>query len=170
MKVILDTKRLIIREFEDNDINALMLVIYNPDGSKCEESYAHRWINWCKDSYKKYNFGHWAVILKDTNELIGSIGVSMQTIDGELKPELGYHVRSDYHHQGIAKEANHALINYFFNNYKYAELYSYMNKDNIASIRTAEINGMNYLHLYTTHDGEACKVYRVTREEWLKSK
>ena len=94
----------------------------------------------------------------------------MQMIDDELKPELGYHIRSDYHHQGIAKEASHALINYFFNNYKYDELYSYMNKDNIASSRTAESNGMNYLHLYTAYDGEVCKVYRVTREEWINSK
>lgn len=34
MKIILDTKRLIIREFEDDDINALMLVVHNPEG--CE--------------------------------------------------------------------------------------------------------------------------------------
>ena len=40
-----------------------------------------------------------------------------------------------------------------------------MNEDNIPSYKTAEANGMTFLHLYETH-GEVCRVYRITREEW----
>jgi len=39
MKIILDTKRLIIREFEDDDINALMLVVHNPEGCELTRCY-----------------------------------------------------------------------------------------------------------------------------------
>ena len=41
-----------------------------------------------------------------------------------------------------------------------------MNQDNIASYKTAESMGMSFLHLYTTKQGETCKVYRITRKEW----
>ena len=170
MTKILETDRLILREFEEKDLFPLKEVIHNPDGGKCEESHAHRWIDWCISSYKKYGFGQYAVIYKETNELVGSIGLSMQMIDDELKPELGYHVRSEYHRKGITKEASKALKDYFFTNFKYDELFSYMDEDNVASYKTAESNGMKYLHLYTTKSGEVCRVYSITRSEWLHFK
>ena len=45
-----------------------------------------------------------------------------------------------------------------------------MDKENVPSYKTAEANGMTFLHLYTTKDGEVCRVYRITREEWEKEK
>ena len=125
-----------------------------------------RWLNWCKHSYFLYGFGLWAVVLKETGEMIGDCGVSMQIIDDELKPEIGYHLRKDYHRQGIGKEMTQAVRDYFFENYGYDEVYSYMDVDNVPSYKTAEANGMTYLHMYTTRDYHVCLVYRITREEW----
>ena len=90
----------------------------------------------------------------------------MQIIDDELKPEIGYHLRKDYHRQGIGKEMTQAVRDYFFENYGYDEVYSYMDVDNVPSYKTAEANGMTYLHMYTTRDYHVCLVYRITREEW----
>ena len=167
--IILETKRLILREMTDDDFDALKKVIHDHDGNEYPDEYVHRWINWCKDSYKKYGFGHWAVVFKETNEMIGSCGVSMQLIDDEWRPEIGYHIRPDYHKQGLGKEVAIAIKDYFFKNFNYDEVYSYMNKDNPASYKTAETNGMTFLHFSTTKDGEECRVYRITRKEWLKS-
>ena len=58
-----------------------------------------------------------------------------------------------------------AVKDYFFTHFDYDEVYSYMNKENVPSIKTAEANGMTFLHLYMTH-GEECRVYRITRDEW----
>ena len=41
---------------------------------------------------------------------------------------------------------------YFFTHFD--EVYSYMDKRNIPSYKTAEANGMAFLHLYTTKQGE----------------
>ena len=114
-------------------------------------------------------FGLWAAIYKETGEMIGDCGVSMQFIDDEWKPEIGYHLRLDYHQQGLGKEMTQAVRDYFFNKFDYDEVYSYMNKDNVPSIKTAEANGMTFLHLYKTND-EVCCVYRITRKEWEKIK
>ena len=150
----------------DDDFAALKKVII----FKNDDEYIHKWIDWCKDSYQKYGFGHWAVVLKETGEMIGSCGVSMQLIDNEWKPEIGYHIRKDYHRQGLGKEVAIAIKDYFFNNFDYDEVYSYMDKDNIASYKTAEANGMKFLHFYGPNNEDMYRVYRITRQEWEANK
>lgn len=175
MKIILETKRLILREMVDEDFENLKKVISDPENMKYypkpyDDNGVRKWINWCKASYAKRGFGLWAVILKESGEMIGDCGVSMQFIDDLDRPEIGYHLRKDYHHLGIGKEMTQAVKDYFFNNFDYDEVYSYMNKDNVPSYKTAEANGMSYLHLYKAQDGELCKVYRITRKEWENDK
>ena len=177
VKIILETKRLIIREMTDDDFFALQKVISDPENMKYyakpyDDHGVQRWIDWCKNSYLENGFGLWAVVLKESGEMIGDCGVSMQYIDDEWKPEIGYHLRKDYHRQGIGKEMTQAVRDYFFTHYKYDEVYSYMEVDNMPSYKTAEANGMTFLHLYKAKDGSTCKVYRITRQEWklLKNK
>ena len=50
-------------------------------------------------------FGLWAVCLKETGEMIGDCGLTMQFINHTIKPEIGYHIRKDYQRNGYAKEA-----------------------------------------------------------------
>ena len=175
MKKILETKRLILRELNDDDFDSLKKVLSDPITMKFylepyDDNGVRKWIRWCKASYEKRGFGLWAVILKETGEMIGDCGVSMQTIDDELKPEIGYHLRRDYHRMGLGSEMTQAVKDYFFNNFDFDEVYSYMNKDNIASYKTAEKNGMTFLHIYKDSMGMEDRVYRITREEWNKNK
>ena len=173
MKIILETERLILREMKDSDFDSLKKVISDPENMKYyqkpyDDAGVQKWIDWCKASYLKRGFGLWAVILRETGEMIGDCGVSMQTIDDELKPEIGYHLRIDYHRMGLGHEMTKAVRDYFFTHFDYDEVYSYMNKDNVASYKTAEKNGMTYLHLYTDKTGQVDMVYRITRDEWEK--
>ena len=175
MKVILETERLILREMVESDFDALKKVISDPITMKYypkpyDDNGVTRWLNWCISSYEQYGFGLWAVIDKETNEMIGDCGVSMQIIDDMEKPEIGYHLNKDYHRKGLGKEMTQAVRDYFFTHFDYDEVYSYMNKDNIPSYKTAEANGMKFLHFYTTKSGEKCRVYRITKEEWIKIK
>lgn len=168
MKVIIETKRTILREMTDDDFPMLLRVIKVPNSGEPIDKYAKRWISWCKDSYQKYGFGHLAVILKETNEFIGSAGISMQYIDDDWKPEIGYHIRKDFHRQGLGKEVAAVLRDYFFNQYDYDEVFSYMDEDNIPSYKTAESIGMSFLHLYHTKNGETYRVYSINRYTWKK--
>ena len=175
MAVILETERLLFREMDDGDFAALQAVISDPENMKYyeapyDENGVRRWIDWCKSSYAKYGFGLWAIVLKETGEMIGDCGISMQPIDGDWKPEIGYHIRLDYHRQGLGKEATRAAKDYFFAHFDFDEVYSYMDKDNLPSYKTAEANGMTFLHLFTTKSGEVCRVYRITRKEWEAGK
>ena len=175
MKTILETKRLILREMTDDDFESLKKVITDPLNMKyCytepNDEYVLKWLNWCKDSYAKNGFGLWAVVLKETGEMIGDTGVSMQFIDEAWRPEIGYHLRIDQHNKGYGKEAALAVRDYFFNHFSFDEVSSYMEKDNIAPCNIAEANGMKFLHFYQGKHDINCKVYKITREEWMKIK
>lgn len=165
MATIFESERLIFKELTEDDFLALRKII--PNG---EEEYARRWFNWCLDSYQKYGFGLWAVFYKSNNELIGNCGISMQPIDGQYRKEIGYHLRKDYHHMGLGKEAARAIRDYFFTHYEDDEIYSYMDDDNIASYKTAEANGMKYIKNFISKDGKNCRIYSITRKEWEKIK
>lgn len=162
MKIRFETERLLLREFTSDDFDALYEVL--KDHVKKER--IQEWIEWCISSYKKNGFGHFAVVYKKTGEMIGTAGPSMQYIDDDWRPEIGYHLRKDYHRQGLGKEVAKGSLDYTFNNFDFDTLYCYMDEDNIASYKTAESMGMKYLHLYTARDGSVCRVYNITREEW----
>ena len=75
MAVILETKRLILREMTDEDYSSLQKVISDPETMKYypkpyDEEGVWRWIRWCQASYKKRGFGLWAVIYKETGDLL----------------------------------------------------------------------------------------------------
>ena len=172
--MILETNRLIIREYTPGDFDDLYEILSDAETMKYypkpfDENGVRRWINWCVDSYRQYGFGLWALELKETGTFIGDCGISMQNIDGEVLPEIGYHVHKKYWRQGYAKEACSAVKDWFFGNTEHDSVYSYMNKENVASYATAAANGMTRIKAY--EDGEeALFVYRITLDEWQKAR
>ena len=175
MKVILETERLLLREMTDDDFDALKSVISDPENmcyypKPYDDDGVRRWIAWCKQSYQEKGFGLWAVILKENGKMIGDCGVSMQFIDDKWLPEIGYHLRKDYHRMGIGKEMTRAVKDYFFTHFDYDAVYSYMEEDNLPSYKTAEANGMKFLHFYGPNNEDMYRVYRITRQEWEANK
>ena len=171
MAIITETKRLIIREMNLDDFESLKKVLSDPINMQYypkpyDDNGVLRWINWCMNSYKENGFGLWAVVLKETGEMIGDCGISIQNIDNELKPEIGYHLRLDYHKMGLGHEMTSAIKDYFFLRFNYDEVYSYMNINNLPSEKTAIKNGMRFIKTFESDKGEIDKVYRITRKEW----
>ena len=172
--MILETKRLILREYRQSDFEGLKSIICDAETMKYypkpyDENGVYRWLNWCINSYRDNGFGLWAIELKENGEFIGDCGISLQNIDGETLHEIGYHINKNHWQKGYAKEACQAVKDWFFENTANDAVYSYMNKENVASYSTAASNGMTRIKEYD--DGtELLLVYRITRDEWLKSK
>lgn len=55
-----------------------------------------QWIENNLRRYKDDGFGLWAVIRKDDDVFWGDCGVTMQNIDHELLPEIGFHIKEVY--------------------------------------------------------------------------
>ena len=170
-KIILKTERLILREYTSNDFDALYKLLSDPITMKhylkpYDENGTRRWLAWSLDNYQKYGFGLWAIELKETNEFIGDCGITIQNIDGELLPEIGYHVYKDFQRKGYGKEVALAVRDWVFNNTKYDEVYSYMTSSNVASYSLAKSLGMDKLKEYKDELEEILFVYRISRSKW----
>ena len=169
--MILETRRLRLRELAPGDLDALYRALADSDIMQhypytFDEGRVRNWIARNMDRYKTDGFGLWAVILKETGELIGDCGITMQNIHGTLLPEVGYHIRSDHQRKGYASEAAAACIGWAFETCDFPAVYSYMKYTNIPSQKTAMKNGMVFIEEYPDPDNTFTRVYRITREEW----
>lgn len=170
--MILKTERLILRELTYDDYAALYAVLADSDIMQhypytFDEARVRGWIEKNMRRYREEGFGLWAVVLKETGEMIGDCGITMQNIHGAMLPEIGYHIRADRQRRGYASEAAAECIRYAFENYDFPAVYSYMKYTNIPSQRTAMKNRMKFIEEYPDPDNTYTRVYRITREEWL---
>lgn len=173
--MILETKRLILREMTYDDFNDLYEVLSDSDVTahypySFDEARVKGWITRNIERYKTDGFGLWAVTLKENGRMIGDCGVTMQCIDGEILPEIGYHIHKDFRRKGYASEAAAGCIEYAFSNLGFDKVYSYMKYTNVPSCRTAEKNGMTFVKEYPDSDNGFTRVYSISRNEWNERK
>lgn len=107
--MVLETKRLYLRELTEADFDALYRVLADSDIMQhypytFDEARVRGWIQKNIERYSIFGFGLWAVCLRETGEMIGDCGLTMQLIDGQIRPEIGYHIRKDRQRQGYARK------------------------------------------------------------------
>ena len=170
MKMILETERLFLREMTMDDFDALYAVLSD---SSIMQHYPYsfdeeRVRSWIERNMKRYTddgFGLWAVCLKDTGEMIGDCGLTLQNIEGQMLPEIGYHIRRDQQRKGYAKEAAAAVRDWAFQNTEYPALYSYCKYTNVGSFKTAESIGMHFEKEYEDEANKITHVSVIRRED-----
>lgn len=128
------------------------------------------WIERNLERYRTLGFGLWAVCLRETGEMIGDCGLTIQSINGAFLPEIGYHIAKKHQRRGYGSEAARAVRDWTFEHKPFRRVYSYMKKANLASSATARANGMKLLDEFTDAEGEQTVVYGIRREEWEEQK
>ena len=168
---MIETERLLLREYSSDDFCSLYEILSDPETMRhypapFDEAGTKNWIDRNLERYARYGFGLWAVILKETGAFIGDCGMTLQNIDGETLPEIGYHIHRKYQRRGFAREAAQSVRDWAFGNTQYDILYSYMKYTNIASSSTAAAIGMKKLKEYPDPKNTISCVYAITRSEW----
>ena len=120
--VAIETERLILRRFTENDAEAMFK---NWEGDPKVTEFL-RWktavnlkdaqnvlLEWIRD-YEKADFYQWAIVLKDIEDPIGTISVVDKNEQLDIV-HIGYCIGSKWWHQGITSEAFKAIIPFFFN-------------------------------------------------------
>lgn len=169
--MMLETDRLILREFVPEDFEAFYAIVSDAETMRhypapFDEAKTRGWIERNIGRYRECGFGLWAVTLKETGELIGDCGLTLQDIDGEMLPEIGYHIRRDLWRRGYGSEAARAVRDWAFVHTDYDRLYSYMKYTNVGSYSTAIANGMKKIKEYPDPVNTISYAYCITREEW----
>ncbi|HIZ22668.1 MAG TPA: GNAT family N-acetyltransferase [Candidatus Blautia faecigallinarum] len=154
--MILETERLYLRRLRQEDFPALCRILqdeeamYAYEGAFTDEE-VQEWLDRQIRRYQKWDFGLWAVILKETEELIGQCGLTMQQWKEQEVLEIGYLFQRAYWHRGYAIEAASACKRYAFETLKADEVCSIIRDTNIPSQKVALRNGMVKKDTWTKH-------------------
>ena len=133
---ILQTPRLFLREMTQDDLPALCRTLQD---EKAMYAYEHAFSGRKRrlgstaslDRYRRDGFGLWAVILKETGQMIGQCGITWQDAGGAQVPEIGYLLERAYWHRGYATEAAAACREYAFHTLGISRVYSIIRDTNI---------------------------------------
>lgn len=149
MHIILQTPRLILRQFTLDDAGLLLALNSNPEVLKylheplleTEEQALHVLQNIILPQYKN-NLGRWAIHLKATNEFIGWCGLKYLAELDEI--DLGYRLMQEFWGKGYAFEAAKHTVDYGFNQLYLKKIVGRAHIDNAASLKILEKTGMQY--------------------------
>ena len=154
--ILIETNRLLLREMTLSDIEALSSILqdenvmYAYHGAFSDEE-TLAWMQKQLQRYKEHGFGLWGMFLKNTGEMIGQCGITMQEYKGGQVPEIGYLLAHKCWHKGYATEAATACREYGFNVLRFDALYSIIRDTNVASQNVAIRNGMTLTDTIVKH-------------------
>lgn len=145
-----ETERLILREIEESDFEAIHSYASVPENVKFmawgpnDEDGTREFIKTCIERTKEnpriqYDF---AVILKESGKLIGSCGIYLK--DNNRQGDLGYILHRDYWKQGFMLEAMQSVVEFGFNTLKLLKIDCFCFAENYGSKRIMEKLGMKY--------------------------
>lgn len=154
--MILETERLYLREMNQSDYEALSKMLQDEDvmyayNGAFSDDETQEWLNRQISRYHEYGIGLWAVILKETGEMIGQCGLTIQNWKNREVLEIGYLFQKAYWHKGYATEAAKACKEYAFTKMNADEVFSIIRDINTASQKVALRNGMMAIDTWVKH-------------------
>ena len=162
----IETSRLILREFQQEDYRELAPILADPQvmqfatmGTLSVRQTQAR-IESFMTSYNKFGYGKWATILKESNELVGYCGIVREQIDDQDEIEIGYRFDKSIWGKGLATESGLAAIEYGFDQFKFPYILGCVEPENIRSVKVLENLGMHYKS-QTVLKGVNMDIYRL---------
>lgn len=146
---VIKTKRLILRNFQQNDFEDVEQLYETKMTKSIKKSFPDvyrdvmsQMFNEWLDEYERGLDIRWAITLRDNGKLIGDILVNKTNIE-EASAEIGYNILKEHWNNGYATEAARAIIQNLFER-GYERVFAYHEPSNPASGRVMEKCGMKY--------------------------
>ena len=165
MKIVIETQRLLLREFTIDDakliydLNSIPEVVqYTGDPIISLEKAREKLEKSILPQYVLYNHGRWAVFVKDRVEFIGWCGLKTRPERNEI--DLGYRFKPCSWGKGYATEAADACLKYGFETLKHDRIVGRAMPSNVGSLRVLEKIGMQYL-CDEVVDGHSANTYEL---------
>lgn len=175
----IETERLILNQFEVNDIPTL--IQYAGDEKIAattlhlphpyEEKHAIAWLNMTRQGFEQQKQFSFAIRLKATGEFAGGIGIHVDTANN--KAEIGYWIAVPFWGNGYATEANKAILKFGFDTLQLNKIFASHMESNLPSGKVLQKSGMTQEAVLKDEVRKAGQYislvqYRLTREEFGK--
>jgi RimJ/RimL family protein N-acetyltransferase len=146
-QTILDTTRLHLRELVADDLDFLAGMLADPAvdhhyDRRFSREAANEWLHRQMERYQTDGHGLWLAVEKETGAPVGQVGLVLQTLNGEKRPEIGWLLDRAHWGKGFATEAGAAVRDAAFARWHYPEVIALIRPENTSSQRVAERIGM----------------------------
>lgn len=183
MKNIIETDRLVLRDWGSSDLEKMAAINQDPKVMEYFPSLqdlitTKNFIKKIKNHLKNQGYSLYACERKDNKEFIGFIGLLLADFEAPFTPatEIGWRLSSNSWGRGFATEGARAVLDYGFKKLKLNEIVSFAAKNNKKSIRVMEKIGLkhndkdDFNHPKLSNDSPLKHhvLYRLRREEYLK--
>ncbi|MBE3559584.1 MAG: GNAT family N-acetyltransferase [Ktedonobacteraceae bacterium] len=174
----LQTERLLLREFEENDWQAVqryqldpLYLRYTPWSQRTEadvRTFVQTFLRW-QHEQPRHRF-QFVIALRENGQLIGNCGIR-SSASKTWEADIGYELDSRCWGRGYATEAARALLDFGFSELRLHRIWAHCIAENTASARVMQKLGMRFEgHFYET---EWMKdrwwdtlVYAILDREW----
>ena len=176
--VIIETTRLRIRSLRDDDLADLVRLIDNWAVTRWLSSVPHpyteadgrTWIALVQRDHASGRPRRFAVALKETDRLIGGVGLDGSSDDESEEPALGYWLGQPHWGHGYGREAIAAVLDYGHRILGIETIRAYTDPSNARSQRVLLHCGLKYageieLTKPTRHGARRAPLFRITRED-----
>lgn len=138
-----ESNRLIFRKMSYKDFHEIAQIMRGKNVREIWEydftdADVNIWIEKYIEFYTQYNLGYFIALEKQSNKIVGQIGLMPDTIDGNTYYEIGYILKEDFVKQGFATEGAKFMADYAFNKLKLKEVIFEIRARNIKSIAVAK--------------------------------
>lgn len=120
----IETAHIIIRDFEKKDAENLFKTVREPNILRFMPDWASNsrspedfyvffdWLQTKKDSTDIYENKRYAIVLPETDEMIGMVGMGLEDTINEV--EVAYFMSENYQRKGYSQEAINGLVDWCF--------------------------------------------------------
>jgi RimJ/RimL family protein N-acetyltransferase len=179
--IFLETERLVLRRFTEDDVDNLVELDSDPDvmhfinGGRPtpRDEIENEVLPMFLDYYERFaGYGFWAAVEKSTGEFVGWFHFRPEGANpGEV--ELGYRLRRSAWGKGYATEGSRALIHKGFADFGVQRVFAGTMVVNVASRRVMEKAGLKFVRTfhqpwpdYIEGEEEGDVEYALLRSEW----
>jgi len=181
--VAIETERLILRAWEEKDLEPLARLYADPrvmafwevrTFEESKQEYDH-----FVSSMKEHGWGFWAAELRDSHEFIGLIGLENVAFPAHFTPavEIGWRLHYDFWGKGYATEGAKGALQFGFESLNLNEIVAFTPPANQRSRKVMEKIGMIYdpkddfddPDFAEGHPFRRLVLYRLKRQEWLRN-
>lgn len=149
-KLILETDRLLLREFDEGDAAAFFVLgsdpaitryTGDPGGGLVNLDHAAEILrSHPLTDYRVHGFGRWACVDKRTGAVVGFAGLKRLPELGEV--DIGYRFLPTHWGAGLATEAGREVLRYGFKGLRLLRVIGLVEPENTASVRVLEKLGL----------------------------
>ncbi len=162
---IFRTKRCIVRETVEEDVDGLYAIYAEPAITKYMEGLCHdrdeeaAYIqDYRRKMYAFYGYGVWTILAKSDGQIIGRAGISWR--EGFDIPELGFMIGVPWQRQGFAYEVCREILNYARDEIGFRQMQALVREQNEKSCALCRKLGFKEDGMVML-EGERYRVYRI---------